>query len=446
MHIYFFDKKFSLLLLFFGAILLFFPKINLISLSAGETAGIRVDDLVLLLIASLIIWGHFILNEKILKIEGWIVLLTVFSFLSFISNQLLVEINVLHINAKIYYVFRLFEYFLFFYIGLIASRYRVGDQIIKMFFAWNIFLMILQKFHIMGAISSVGYHAEASSRVFGVASFPSEMGLILNLLFCYFIFFNKELPSKFLLLFSAHTRYFLQKLYVPFMFLLFGIFIVFTGNRISVLALFLCFLCKLKDEFNWRSIGSLIGLVVFSSVLIAGVVFVILKTKSVYERSASLISWNNLELAEILWDKIDLKGDALTQETDVDAGGYDMSWWIRMHKWVFMAKCFITHPQCYLQGLGPGFSGAALDGGVLRILTEYGIVGFYIFYRFFKCLYCINRQSKWMIIAFMTNMIFFDAYLAYKSMSVLLFITGYLKGNQEQENTNIIAQTPVRAL
>jgi len=374
------------------------------------------------------------LNKKILKIEGWIILITCFSLLSFICNQILVSENLLHINAKIFYVFRLFEYFFFFYIGLIASHLLVGDKIIKAFFIWNIFLMILQKFHITGAISTQGYHAEASSRVFGVASFPSEMGLILNLLFCYFIYSNDQITNaKWMRLFSHHTRYVLQKCYLPFIFIFFSIFIVFTGNRISILALLVCFFFKLKDQFNWRYASSLVGTAFFSLLLIGGTIFVISKTKSVYERSASLISWNNLQLAELLWDKINLSGDALTQETDINAAHYDMSWWIRIHKWVFMTKYFVTHPECYLQGLGPGFSGAALDGGILRILTEYGILGFYIFQQFFKCLSSINRQMRWMMVAFMINMIFFDAYLAYKSMSVLLFIAGYLKGNQEQE-------------
>ena len=88
---------------------------------------------------------------------------------------------------------------------------------------------------------------------------------------------------------------------------------------------------------------------------------------------------------------------------------------------------YITHPECYRQGVGPGFAWSALDGGLIRILTEYGLIGvLVIFWRLFSLLYKINPQLKWMIIAFLMNMIFFDAYLAYKSTSFLFFVAGWL--------------------
>ena len=442
MHVNFFDKKFSYLLLFLGGILLFLPKINLVQLNKNETAGIRADDFILFFVALLLVWGHFILEKKLIRLEKLILLLTGFSLLSFILNQFLFETDVLHIKAKIFYVLRPVEYFLFFYVGLIASRLFIGDKVIKVFFLWNFLLMILQKLQFTGAISSEGYQTEVSSRVYGVASFPSEMGLILNLLFCYFAYRDDSnsdsdsVPapaSKFLLFFSPNVRYVLKKMYLPLLFAVFGTLIVFTGNRISILALILCFLFRMKEVFNPRSLASLIGAMLVGVVLFTGFMFVISKTHAVYERSSGLISWSNLELGQVVWNKIDLEGDPLTQNTNITSEGYDMSWWIRIHKWVFMIKCFVMHPLCYLQGLGPGFSGAALDGGILRIITEYGLIGSYIFRKYFQSLSGINRQTKWMMVAFMFNMIFFDAYLAYKAMSVLLFICGYLKGNCEQE-------------
>ena len=106
------------------------------------------------------------------------------------------------------------------------------------------------------------------------------------------------------------------------------------------------------------------------------------------------------------------------------AANYDMSWWMRIHKWIYVIKAYVTNPECYLQGLGPGFAWAALDGGLLRIFVEYGIIGSFLFWKFFSSIYHINRQLKWMMISFMINMVFFDAYLAYKTMSFLLFIAG----------------------
>jgi hypothetical protein len=68
---------------------------------------------------------------------------------------------------------------------------------------------------------------------------------------------------------------------------------------------------------------------------------------------------------------------------------------------------------------------AGLDGGFLRILTEYGIIGSFLFWKLFSTIYHKTLQLKWMVISFAINMIFFDVHLAYKPMSLLFFITGF---------------------
>ncbi len=151
--------------------------------------------------------------------------------------------------------------------------------------------------------------------------------------------------------------------------------------------------------------------------------FTIMKTAGVYQRSSDLFSFRNLKLFNLVWDKVDTTQNLMGDEA-VEVKNYDMSWWIRIHKWLFMAKSYTENPECYLQGLGPGYAGAALDGGILRVLTEYGWIGVFLFWKFFSCLYRLNLQTKWMIIAFLMNMIFFDAYLAYKTMSFLFFVCG----------------------
>lgn len=432
----FFANKISLALLFISLPLLFLPKINLVSFG-GETAGLRIDDLILFFVGGLLMWSHSLSHKKLYKIEGWILLLTLFSILSFLSNRILVSSNILHMDAKIFYTFRLLEYFIFFYIGALASQHFNGSAIIRAFFLWNIGLMLLQKFNLAGALTVEGYTQDVSTRVQGIASFPSEMGLLLNLLFCYMIW-DDSARSRFVNLFSkAQVRDFLSKFYLYWMFCLFGIFVVFTGNRISIAALLFCFLFRLKREFSLRSMSSLMLMAIFLPLLVVGVGFIIAKTASVYERSADLLSSKNLKLAQIVWDKIDMTKNPLGNEV-VTSTSYDVSWWMRIHKWVFIMKAYVSNPECWLQGLGPGFAGSALDGGILRIMTEYGLVGVFLFWKFFSCIYRINPQTKWMMIAFMMNMIFFDAYLAYKTMSFLLFASGYAFERQLSPKTSII--------
>lgn len=426
MFINFFEKKLTFVFLLFCVPLLFLPKYNLVSIGS-ETAGIRIDDIILFIAALILVWAHLLLNKRISEIEKRIFLLTFFSLFSFFSNHVLVVMGILPISANILYALRLFEYFIFFYIGMMTSRFFNGDSIVRTFFVWNVILMLLQKLNIAGGITSAGY-TDVSSRVQGVASFPSEMGLLLNLLFCYLIYSQKK--SKFLQIFPLSFRYILNKFYLPLTFMIFGIFVVFTGNRISILALLVCFILKIKEEFNWRSLTSLVVVSVVIVFLVQGVIAIMTRTEAVYERSMDLFSWKNLELVQQVWANVNLK--VYTQSPEEVGKGYDMSWWLRIHKWLFMLKTYVAHPECYLQGLGPGFAGAALDGGFLRILTEYGLLGSFIFYRFFSYLYHLNMQTKWMMVAFFINMIFFDAYLAYKVMSLLLFICGYVLGCKNQ--------------
>jgi hypothetical protein len=417
----FFENKLALILVFMTCPLLFLPKINLVSVG-NETAGLRIDDLILLFIGFCLMLAHFFSHKKLHQIEGWILLVTGFSLISFSANRVLVAFGFLHMDAKVFYTVRLLEYFMFFYIGTIASRYMQGRTVVRIFLVWNIFLMILQKLGLAGAVTVIGYDSDVSSRVQGIASFPSEMGLLLNLIFCYLIFDEK--PSSLIRIFpSAFFRALFRKSYFYWMFGLFSVFVIFTGNRVSIVALLVCFLFRIKQDFSFRSASSLLVLAVIIPFLMVGMGFLIVKTAAIYDRSAGLLSVENLELATILWDKIDLTQNPVGNEV-VSVGTYDASWWMRLHKWIHVLKTYMYNPLNYLQGLGPGFAWAALDGGLLRILVENGLIGCFFYWKFFSTIYKINPQMKWMSIAFFLNMIFFDAYLAYKTMSFFLFTAG----------------------
>lgn len=421
----FFDRKLSIILLFFTLPLLFLPKLNVMNVDAGETAGLRIDDLVLLFFGFLLICAHFYSGQSLLKIEGWIISLTLLSFFSFLLNRFFVFEELLPMSAKIFYVVRLLEYFMFFYIGVMAAEFFSGRTIILSFFLWNLLWMSLQKLNIAGGITFAGYHDDVSGRVQGIASFPSEMGLLLNLLFCYFLF-EESANIWFLRLFrSPYLRALCHKCYLYFLFCLFGVLIIFTGNRISIVALLFCFFFRLIQELRARTFGSFASMLILIPIVAIALGFVAMKTAGVYERSAGLFSWKNLELFSVVWEKIDIAKEPADYAM-MRGDNYDMSWWIRIHKWLFMTKSYVENPECYLQGLGPGYAGAALDGGILRIITEYGLIGVFLFWNLFASLYRINLQTKWMIIAFMCNMLFFDAYLAYKTMSLLFFSCGSL--------------------
>jgi hypothetical protein len=407
--------------------LLFFPKVNILQLSQGETAGLRLDDFILLSLSIVLFWAHFSLRKSFLPIEMWLFTLVGFSLFSFLCNQLFVSLGFITAQAKVLYCFRILEYFIFFYVGTLACQFLNLTRLVTCFLLWNIALMCLQKAGIIGEFNSgAGYTAEGSYRVSGIASFPSEMGALLNLLFCYFLFAPENRASFsslpiFLKAILDHTR-------IYWLFFIFAILIILTGSRIAIVALIIPFLFRLRREFSLTAPLSIAIGFCFIVCASVGLFWFITQTESIAVRSRGLLSFKNLELVGAVWDVQDVSG---TPISEVAYGRYDLSWWMRIHKWCYALKMYCYHPECYVQGVGPGFAWSALDGGLLRVFVENGLLGTCIFWKFFSTIYKKNAQLKWMLIAFLINMIFFDVYLAYKPMSLLFFITGYFYISQE---------------
>ena len=82
-------------------------------------------------------------------------------------------------------------------------------------------------------------------------------------------------------------------------------------------------------------------------------------------------------------------------------------------------------------GVGPGCFSSAVDGSFIRILTENGIIGLFLYGMFFRSIFSTHRVLSWVFFAFSMNMIFFDIYLAYKPMSLLLLMAGYYVRQQK---------------
>lgn len=407
------ERKSAFLVALFSLPLLFLPKINLIVLGGGETAGLRLDDIILLFISMCILWAHGYSKNGFFKIEAIVLTITSVSLFSFFFNRVLVELGILHLEAKLFYCVRILEYFLFFYIGVFTASLFDGRKVIVAFLVWNVAIMTLQKLGILGEFSSLyGYQIEASYRASGIASFPSEMGALLNVLFCFFLFAPKEKGSV---------------LWDCCLFILFGGLIIMTGSRIALAALLIPFVFKLWHEAKSGSALKLITVGVAISGVLLALFAALSQADSIAERSSGLFSWRNVELMGDLWKRVN--SEAQVVETSLQEGikeGTDLSWWIRIHKWVYVLKVYVSHPECYLQGIGPGCAWAALDGGWLRVLVEMGIVGVILYGMLFKEMCGVGIQMKWIGVAVMINMIFFDAYLAYKLMSLFFLIGGMM--------------------
>jgi hypothetical protein len=429
-----FDRYTSFWLAILYTSLLFLPKINLMNLGEKETAGIRTDDILLLFFFLFIFWARFSLKIRSCAIERSILAFVSLSFISYLLNRIFVSYQWLQVEAHILYSLRIAEYFLFFYIGaLLASFFRLS-LILKSFLFWNALLMICQKYGWIGQFTVIGYLPTNTDRVTGIASFPSEAGMLLNMLFAYLIYEEKRIqPLKYLPI-KLYT--FFQQTRLYWLFLIFTIFVIITGSRIAIVALTLLFLFRMKNQLKY-SIREWFFACIFIFLGSAVTLLMIQNTESVFERSMNLFSLKNIDLLSLVWDQTDINQNLIGAES-IKQQQYDMSWWIRLHKWVYALKIYLLHPECYLQGVGPGFCGAALDGGYVRLLTENGVVGCLLFWKLFSQLYRQSIQLKWILVAFLINMLFFDVYLAYKPMSLLFLISGYTYAFElKRNNVNI---------
>lgn len=430
-----FQKSFVLFFIALGLPLLFFPKINLISFS-DETAGIRLDDLVLLGFSLAILWAHVAIQKKLNPIEACAFAITLISLFSFGMNRLLVAGEFLHVDAKIFYAFRIMEYFIFFYVGTMAAQFFHLSSILIAFFLWNSVLMILQRLHVVGVFSVDGYMI-AGDRIYGISSFGAEAGLLLNFLYCYLVY-DESASDRLASLFPRPLRALCKKFLVYALFVVFGALIAQTGARIALLALVVSLFARVYSDIDWKAPKTLFApfLIVFSCLsLVAAFLW---NNRAVVGRSVGLLSMKNFSIIGEVWETISITQTPIGNETSY-GGGYDVSWWMRIHKWCYALKIFYLNPECYLQGIGPGFGFAGLDGGWLRILTETGLLGLVFYGLFFRNLSRLSPAVKAMMVAFFINMIFFDAYLAYKPMSLLFLVAGYLYCESEASAKEQIA-------
>ncbi len=424
------DRRSALIILVFSLPLLFFPKINLISFEQ-ETAGLRLDDLILLGFSLICFWANFSVRKKITDIEIALFAIVGFSLFSFSINRLLFAAEIMPVRSSFFYCFRILEYFSFFYIGSLAFRFFRIESIVKAFFVWNLVLMILQKLQIVGIFSVEGYIAKPDDRMLGIASFGSEIGLLLNLLFCFLIYQSKTTQARYILM-PGELKRFLRTVYPYALLLLFIFLVVLSGARMAIFALFVSFILCVKDLIDWRKPFTFI-LPLLTLAIGAGLMVVALyKASGIVERSAGLLSMNNFELITTVWDNIALDYDPIGKESVRQGLQTDTSWWMRIHKWCYVLKIYWLHPESWLQGVGPGFAMPALDGGYLRILTELGLIGCGLYGRLFYLIAKQTPQLYWMMIAFLLNMLFFDVYLAYKPMSLIFLIVGYAYAAKEK--------------
>lgn len=389
------------------------PKINIVEVS-GFNAGIRIDDAILLVMASLII-GSRLISRKPPSISSYekkfFIFITIITFGTFISS---LGFN----RGTILFPIRFAEYFIFFYLGKIffSAGFSIKHLMMAVF-SVNAIIALLQFAHVIGGFTVRGYTPDVSERVIGITSGPWELGVLLNFVCCYALANEKSTINKYTI------------------FIISTAIILLNGSRMSLVAQAVIILTY------FVSTASIISILKKSLFLIPALIiaFAIFEGTEVANRSESLANWDNIESLTSSYSNVQVTNEIPSwDELGVLKGGdLDTSWSMRGIKWIYAIKLFLSSPLFMIFGVGSGAFGNALDGGWLRIVTEWGILGASAFILLLLLIKNTNQTMRLTIIAFAVNMTMIDIYMSYKVMSFILFCVGYYyKDNLLNAKTN----------
>ncbi|MFT4248558.1 MAG: hypothetical protein QM581_11125 [Pseudomonas sp.] len=408
------------ILLIFSIYLLFLlPKINLISVG-NFSAGLRVDDLVIATIASVLVWRGAIkarLGPTLwAREERWFWTFFFVCLFSALYNTVVFD------RSSLLFPLRFAEYFVFYYMGLalFSSGQKKIDKLVSVVFWANSAVAGLQILHVIGGFTVNGYRPDVSDRVIGLTSGPWELGVVLNIISCYFLARSDCSKTKKTIVFLIST-----------------LLILANGSRMSLMAQFAIIL--MVFVFSGGVVRALKGAIAAVPLLLA--VAVILGSTTVADRSANLFSYENISSMQSSFASFRVTEEAPSwRELDrpTDSGDLDESWSIRVPKWIYAAKMWALNPGNMLWGVGPGTFGNALDGGWLRLLSETGILGVLFFILMIKTIYGYGGGVRLMVVALSINLFFIDIYMAYKVMSILFFMLGCTRAERIAGSVNRI--------
>jgi len=386
-----------------GVVMLFMPKVNLVSI-AGESAGIRIDDVLLFVIFALLLAGALLARKPTINgIESIVFILVGYMVLSNLLN--------LHMfgRSSLLYSLRYFEYFMFFYIGryFFNARYSAARLLYALLFV-NAILIVLQGLVIIGGFSSAGFSQDVSDRAIGLTGGPWELGAILNFCLVIFLFDRKEVGGVTSRIFVIACT---------------SALVVMTGARMPALA----HICLISYYVYLQAPNKtyFLGSAAFIGSLLLFAILVI--PNPLTERSENLFSMANIEQFQDQYSKASVPDEKFEGWSEMStADEYtDLSWLTRVARWIIAIKTWTNSPLTWFVGVGPGNWGPALDGGWLRVMSEWGLLGLSIFLVFLYRIAQISRATFAMVMALAINMLFIDIHIAYKAMSLFFFLSGY---------------------
>ncbi|VVO89902.1 hypothetical protein PS903_02228 [Pseudomonas fluorescens] len=418
-------QKGNALVLALVTIYFLLPKINIIGIETSSS-GIRADDFIA--VAILMLTLKAVVNKNLLKIAKPYLTYIAFGFVT----AIILLITEFSSFRGFLYSFRQIEYAIFLLAGFYLHKKGVGiNNSLMLILIYQTTLAILQQQGLIRSFTSAYGAVENLGRSVGATGGPWELAPLITLLAatlaknCITTGREKKAIAIYLVGFVA---------------------ILTTGSRIGMLG-FLFSTIIFIDNFSPKkilTIGALVS-VFFIAFSLGSATYEDRSSKglNITENIGTAIDiYNRSQPSISTYAKETLRGSEMTGESD-------LSWIFRFSKWAVAIKIYIQNPGLWLTGLGPGLFGNALDGGVIRILFENGIIGFILFFRFFLGAAKKSRLALVLVSTLLINMIFIDLYISSKFIPLLLFILAYhwnekpLRKNIDQKSGNysVAAQT-----
>tara|TARA_B100000579_G_C22840890_1_gene861405 strand:- start:1156 stop:2427 length:1272 start_codon:yes stop_codon:yes gene_type:complete len=350
---------------FFFLILIFLPKIDLISIP-GFWQGIRFDDLIIALYAiALLKYRKDIVYSDNKFFKGWFY----FLFYLLISNLIALLQG---LSIEFIMLLRVLEYsilLIFIYNQNLDSKYL--KKIIKVFLVLNLLIVVFQKLGLIGTISSVGYQsvsAESDARAYGLLGGSWELAVISSLSYFILILVTNSKKEKFL-------------------FLLITCFLLYVANSrmpigAFIISLIIIFINSLKDKI-YQTYKSKFNYSIFLLILMLFISIAI--SVNYYDPSIDVINKFKNYLI-----RFDLEGNTIFKLiSDLilynEVPGrkefyqYDFSYWsllYRLEHWSNLYEINLSSPVSFITG--SGLNTIYTDSLLIRIILNCGIIGIII--------------------------------------------------------------------
>ena len=417
-----FNYKEVMIIIFFTLICI--PKVNLISF-AGESAGLRIDDIIIFASAFVLFYKNKLIP---VKIDRAFLIYYLFAFITLISyfvNRVFSD------DPSLFYVIRNLEYFIFFVAGTLLANPLKLIKFLYTYFVIQVVAIILQYFSLFPSFSSTdgmifGYLSGTTGGPWEVAT---TLSLTTIVILDYLLLNKKYNTSFFMLIFTS-------------------LIFLFLGQRSPVVATMLIFLLSIYLRVGFfKYLINIKSLLIFVTLPIFYYLFLIFQSQGFIYKDDLIVRFilifNSSGIITAFVDYYNyIDTDVPNRFSRIPIRSWealshiDLSLVQRIEKWAYAIKTFASlMPLSIFIGIGPGWSGPSLDSGILRLFIENGLIGAIFYFSFLYEVFKKNRNSIFIILILLLNMVFIDVNISYKVMALFLFIAGVFFRNKDFMNS-----------